>query len=56
MRIRDNGVSIHEDAVKNSSGNGLKNMSERASILNGEISVGESEGGGTEVYLKFPIN
>ena len=55
MRIRDNGVSIHEDALRNSSGNGLRNMSERASILNGEISVGQFEGGGTEVYLNIPI-
>ncbi len=55
MRIRDNGISIPIDAIENSKGNGLKNMAERASILNGEIKVSPNKSGGTEIYLSIPI-
>lgn len=55
LKIRDNGISIPEEKLIHSTGNGLKNMAERASILNGEIEVKPCEGGGTEVFLTIPI-
>ncbi len=54
LLIRDNGISIPKNSLLNSTGNGLKNMNERASNLGGEINVSPDKNGGTEVYLSIP--
>ena len=53
--ISDNGMGIREDLQKaNYSGKGLKNIQERASLLNGEIFI-TSEGKGTEIEVEIPL-
>ena len=55
MLIEDNGVTIPEDKLDNSTGNGLKNMRERSSLLGGNIHIGPRQGGGTIVELNVPV-
>jgi signal transduction histidine kinase len=55
LEILDNGVSIGPRALHSSIGNGLINMQERASTLNGDIIIGPRLEGGTEVRLSVPI-
>ncbi len=51
MQVRDNGEGFERNAVKK--GNGLKNMEERASLLNGELSISSGKGKGTLIRLKI---
>lgn len=55
LDIIDNGVSITAANLQRSRGNGLRNMQDRASGLNGEIVIGPRLEGGTEVRLRVPI-
>jgi signal transduction histidine kinase len=50
IRIRDNGIGIPEDVE---AGFGLRNMHDRARILNGELTIQRTERG-TEVRLAVP--
>ena len=52
LRIRDDGTGIR--AGSGSGGMGLRTMEYRAHILDGEISVGTAEGGGTLVECRVP--
>ncbi|MBN2044410.1 MAG: GAF domain-containing sensor histidine kinase [Anaerolineales bacterium] len=55
LEILDNGISIKPQQLRRSLGNGLMNMQERASSLNGEIIIGPKLEGGTEVRLTIPL-
>lgn len=52
LNIQDNGKGF--DVLGSSSGNGLRNMKERAENLRGELSL-KSSGTGTEISLSLPI-
>jgi len=52
MIISDDGVGF--DTTTSSSGNGLRNMRERAKLLNGTISI-QSLGKGTTIQLNMPL-
>lgn len=53
LRIQDNGKGFE---VQNSlTGNGLKNMSERAKNIQGQLSLKSSAGTGTDLTLSIPI-
>lgn len=49
LRIRDNGKGIPVNAE--TKGNGLMNMSRRATAINAELNIISQEGGGTEIEL-----
>lgn len=56
--IEDDGLGIDEEPEVASPGEhiGLSIMQERASSINGEITIESEPGEGTRVYLSFPIN
>lgn len=53
--IEDNGVSIDRNRLKGASGNGLRNMRERAKGLNGEIEISPIKESGTRIVLRVPV-
>jgi signal transduction histidine kinase len=55
LAIKDNGVSITDDHIQKTYGNGLRNMRERAAMLKGEVVISPRESGGTEVTLRIPV-
>jgi signal transduction histidine kinase len=55
LRIEDNGRTISEFDLTQSDGNGLRNMRERAIMLNGEIKIEPNLGKGTRVLLLLPL-
>ena len=55
LLVEDNGTSINTKEILWPTGDGLRNMRERAAALDGEILIGPREKGGTRVALKVPI-
>ncbi|MFZ2905387.1 MAG: ATP-binding protein [Cyclobacteriaceae bacterium] len=53
VTITDNGKGF--DAISSTTGNGLRNMKERADTIHGKLEVKSSPGAGTEVLLTLPI-
>jgi signal transduction histidine kinase len=53
MRIKDDGQGFNEGAVK--TGNGLRNLRERAKEMNGTVTLKSVPGQGTEVELLLPL-
>ena len=53
MAIKDNGQGFDEQTTK--SGNGLRNIRERAKEINGTISLKSKIGEGTQIELRLPI-
>ena len=53
MRVKDNGKGFDEQTVK--SGNGLRNLRERAKEIKGKLTLKSGLGEGTEIELHFPI-
>ncbi|MBK7108126.1 MAG: two-component regulator propeller domain-containing protein [Chitinophagales bacterium] len=53
MRVIDNGIGFN--TLRQSSGNGLHSMQQRAKTLEGELQITSEEGIGTEVWLRFNI-
>ncbi|GHM99827.1 hypothetical protein WSM22_13170 [Cytophagales bacterium WSM2-2] len=53
MIIEDNGKGF--DQAKSSSGNGLRNMKERAREINAFLDLNSSPGAGTSLLLKMPL-
>lgn len=51
MQINDDGIGFDRHAVK--SGNGLKNMEERASQINAALTISSGHGKGTSIILKL---
>jgi signal transduction histidine kinase len=52
LTIEDDGVGF--DPRKDSSGNGLRNMRERASALGGALAITSAAGKGTRLRIRFP--
>ncbi|MCB9135524.1 MAG: GAF domain-containing sensor histidine kinase [Anaerolineales bacterium] len=55
MMIKDDGVGIDLEKTQNSTGNGLRNMQERAFRLGAIFDVENLMGGGTEICVKIPL-
>lgn len=55
MMIKDDGVGIDLEKTQNSTGNGLRNMQERAARLGAIFGVENIEAGGTEICIKIPL-
>jgi two-component system, NarL family, sensor histidine kinase UhpB len=51
MQIKDNGIGFDRNAIR--SGNGLKNMEERARQFNGALTISGGPGQGTTIILKL---
>jgi signal transduction histidine kinase/ligand-binding sensor domain-containing protein len=54
LRIRDNGIGTFVDQ-KNEFGNGIKNMSKRASGIGGQLTVHSTGIDGTTIHLSVPM-
>jgi PAS domain S-box-containing protein len=54
LTIEDDGVGFNQKNVN--TGNGLYNMKERSSLLNGRFEIVSAEGKGTRIRVEFPIN
>jgi PAS domain S-box-containing protein len=54
LHVEDNGVGFNP-SKPNDLGNGLYNMKERASLLNGRLEVISAAGKGTKIKAEFPI-
>lgn len=54
MRISDNGKGFNQEA-RLEAGHGLRNMKERAAIINGSCIIDSREGAGTEIIVKIPL-
>ncbi len=54
LKIKDNGIGF--DTEKTDSGNGQRNMKERAKTLRGIFAIKSKIGEGTEIELKIPLN
>ena len=55
LLVEDNGASINTKEILWPTGDGLRNMRERAAALDGEILIGPRDKGGTRVALKVPV-
>jgi signal transduction histidine kinase len=56
--VRDNGIGFDpakEMADHMASGNGLKNLQERAAAVNGKLQIDSLPGTGTSLTLSFPL-
>jgi len=56
LTIEDDGVGLDLDEIKNSTGNGLRNMRERTQRLGGELEITTNDGGGTSICVSLPIS
>lgn len=54
LQIRDDGKGFDQQAVV--TGNGLKNMTERANEINGTMEIGSTPGAGTSVTFSCPFH
>lgn len=54
LRIQDDGVGMDPDQVNASSGNGLRNMRERAARLGGKLEVSSKKNQGTRIVVSLP--
>lgn len=55
LLIKDDGVGVNWEQLRNSTGHGLRNMRERAQGLGGSFDVATAEEGGTEVCVRIPM-
>ena len=53
--VSDNGKGCNFDNKNNDSHNGINNMKERASLLNGNLNIESFPGMGTKIVLTFPL-
>jgi signal transduction histidine kinase len=53
--IRDNGKGFTPESVGKQGGNGIHNMRERASLLQGHILISSAPSKGTTITLTVPI-
>ncbi len=57
INIEDDGTGFNvEKSINNSRSLGLTGMKERAAIINAVLVINSSQGSGTEIILKIPIN
>lgn len=55
MMIQDDGAGMENTQPRNSKGNGLRNMRERARALHGEFRIATQRGNGTAIIVTAPI-
>ena len=55
LTIEDDGIGIDPEVADKTMGNGLGNMSDRASALRGEVNVEPCNTGGTRVVMRMPL-
>ncbi|MEJ7625304.1 MAG: sensor histidine kinase [Ferruginibacter sp.] len=55
LKVKDNGTGFSNDRATEN-GIGLKNMSKRAMMLNGEFSIDSNSKNGTTITIKIPIH
>ena len=56
LSIRDNGRGIREEEIRNSDSLGLTGMAERARSFGGEFTIAGTEGEGTTVKARLPLD
>jgi len=56
LTVRDDGVGIDENKLKDIRSLGLIGMSERAGALGGEVKIGTISEGGTQIALNMPLS
>jgi signal transduction histidine kinase len=56
LTIEDDGDGFDPESTQTVSGNGLRNMRERASGLNADFSLDAQKGQGTRVRISLPLN
>ena len=55
MEVKDDGRGITDSQIRNSRSLGLLGMRERALLVGGEVSITGTEGGGTTVLIRVPL-
>jgi len=55
FELRDDGRGFDPSAVTTYAGHGLRNMEERARLLNGEWRLESERGGGTRIQVRIPL-
>jgi signal transduction histidine kinase len=55
ISVRDRGTGFDVDAAMNGKGLGLISMRERASLVNGTVSIASTPTGGTQVTIRVPL-
>jgi signal transduction histidine kinase len=55
MLLEDNGVGFIVEERRSGTGSGLRNIRERAELLNGEVSIESTKGTGTCIEVHIPI-
>lgn len=53
--LEDDGKGFHEQELINNTGSGLRNIRERATLLNGSVEIHSSPGKGTTIEIHIPI-
>ncbi|MEI8202239.1 MAG: cache domain-containing protein [Bacteroidota bacterium] len=56
LDVKDNGKGFTFDSHNLNNGNGIRNMSERAHLLEGNIEIITSPGQGTHIHIEFPYS
>ncbi len=56
LKVKDNGIGINTDQIKDPKSLGLIGMKERAMIFGGEVMIEGIPGKGTEVIVEMPLN
>lgn len=56
LRVRDDGKGFDPQSPVCSIGTGLVGMEERVALLDGELKVTSTPGGGTEILARFPFS
>jgi PAS domain S-box-containing protein len=55
LTVHDNGIGFDAEAAMTSQGLGLISMQERASLVNGTMSITSKRTGGTEISVRIPL-
>jgi len=55
VRIKDNGIGFNPDEVDYTKRFGLKGITERVNLMEGNISIDSARGKGTSFYIEVPI-
>jgi len=55
LTVHDDGAGFDTELAMSSQGLGLISMRERASLVNGSMSITSKPGGGTEISVRVPL-
>jgi signal transduction histidine kinase len=53
--IEDNGIGFDQNEIMTNTGSGLKNIQERAKLLNGNAEIQSSPNNGTIIEVNIPV-